>query len=133
MRLKINKDNYITGYGCFGNPEYPEYTWKDAPEDLTDNHGNYLYKYSVKDGNKTVTDMEGKETEEPTKIITVTYDPQPLTAEQKEKDREQLIESKIPYTIGQELALINKGIKDSKNLEYLEYRATVEKIKGETK
>ena len=128
--IHTDKDNYILGWNSPTKDQLKELA---KATELRDRHGNLQYKYTEIDGTIKGIGIDGEVTEEPTKIITVTYDPQPLTAEQKEKDREQLIESKIPYTIGQELALINKGIKDRKNLEYLEYRATVEKIKGETK
>ena len=99
------KDEYIKGWNSPSREELKELA---IIEELKDKHGNYLWKW---DGEKPI------------------YDPQGLTAEQKEKDRTDLIEKEIPFTLAQEIALINKGIADKKDPEYVSYREKVEEIK----
>lgn len=108
MRIKLSGE-YIAGYGCFGNKTFPEFEWKEPPENFRDQHGNFLYLW---DGKKPV----------PVDII--------LTDEQKAKERSQKIEAEVPYTFGQELALINKAIENGiEDEEYVEYRKTMQKLK----
>lgn len=107
MRLKLI-NNRIVGYGAFGNCDYPKHNWVDTPENIMDKYNNPLYRW---DGKNPI------------------LDPMSPSPEQIEKERTDLIEKEIPFTLAQEIALINKGIKDSKDLEYLEYQDIVEKIK----
>lgn len=106
MRLKL-KENKIMGYGAFGNKDYPIYSG-EIPKEITDIHGNPLYGF-----------IDGK--------IVPLEDPRTLV--QLEKERTDAIEREIPYTLAQEIALTNKGIKNKEDPEYLEYRETVDKIK----
>lgn len=106
MRLKVI-DNKILGYGAFGNPEYPEYNG-EVPDLLVDNHNNPLYEY-----------INGE-------IVSIQ---DPRTEDQKEKDRTDLIEKEIPYSLAEEIALINNGIQNKEDPEYLTYRQIVEEIK----
>ena len=51
---------------------------------------------------------------------------------QIEIDRCRSIEKRIPYSITEEISLINKGIKNKEDPEYIEYRKVVNKIKRGT-
>lgn len=119
MRLKLNNDNYIVGYGCFGNPDYPEYEWSDAPEELTGDYNLPLYKW---DGTKPV------------------YSPQPYTPEQLEEMRAEWIRTKIEKLYPQDLQLkINTEAMDSilsgqgGTTEFAQMNADRQKIKEESK
>lgn len=99
------KDAYITGWN---SPSKEDLEKLSEIKELQDKHGNYQYKW-----------IDGE----------VIFDPQELTPEQIEKERTDLIEKEIPFTIAEEIALINKGIKDKEDPEYLEYREIIENIK----
>jgi len=103
--IDINKDGFITGWNSPSKRELKELSIID---ELKDSHGNYLYKW---DGEKPVL----------FDII--------LTDKQKDKERSTKIEAEIPYTIQEELALINKGIIDKDDIEYVNYRSIIEGIK----
>ncbi len=111
MRIKFNENNDVTGYGCFGNPEYPEYSWENPPERLIDDYGNFLYSWDVE--NKTVI----------AKTVV-------LSAEQKTVKRSRDIKGENPYSADEEFALINKAILNGvTDEEYVAYRATIEALK----
>lgn len=74
MRLKLDNEGYISGYGCLGNHDYPEYDWVKIPEVLVDNYGQPLYFW---DGEKPV------------------YKPQGYTAEQLEEMRKEWVKAEI--------------------------------------
>ena len=100
------KNDYITGWNSPSKEDLEKLSVIGM--NLQDKHGNYQYKW-----------IDGE----------VVLDPISLSAEQIEKERTDLIEKEIPFTLSQEIALINKGIKDKEDPEYLEYREVVESIK----
>jgi len=104
------KDDYIVGWNSPSKEEMEELKVITL-ENQFDNHGNLQWKW-----------LKGK----------AVFKPMKLTADQLEKDRTDKIEKEIPYTIPQEIALINKGIKNKEDPEYVKYRKTVNKIKKST-
>ena len=108
MRIKLNTENYIVGYGCFGNPDYPEYEWKNQPEKLTGEFNLPLYKW---DGTKPV------------------YSPQPYTPEQLETSRKDTCREEIRklYSIEDELKILRKAVQSTEP-DYVKYNLAVENI-----
>lgn len=51
MRLKLDENNKIIGYGAFENIDYPEYNWTDKPEIIIDEYNQPLFYW---DGEKPV-------------------------------------------------------------------------------
>ncbi len=91
MRLKLNKDNYIVGYGAFGNPTYPEYEWEKTPELLTGKYNRPLYKWN------------GKEP---------VYLPKPYTPEQTEQLRKEWCKKEIKklYSSDEEAQILRENM-----------------------
>jgi len=112
MRIKLNKENYIIGYGCFGNPDYPEYEWQNPPEKLTGEYNLPLYKW---DGTKPI------------------YSPQPYNPEQTEQLRKTKVKTEIRklYSVEDELKILRKAIASTEP-EYIDYNNDVEKIISES-
>jgi len=106
--IELNEDGYIIGWSVSNENEKINIQ-KITIENHFDRFRNPQWKWI---NNKAV------------------FSPRKLTAEQKEKDRTDAIEKEISYTIQQEIALINKGIKNKDDEEYLAYRIEVDKIKA---
>ena len=121
MRLKLNNDNYITGYGCFGNPDYPEYEWIDKPEIITDDMNQPLYFYDA----------------ESQKVI---YKPQLYSIEQTEQLRKEWCQAEIRKNSSAEdeikilrenMINITSGQGDTR--EFSDYNSNVKNIIKESK
>ncbi len=104
--INTNEDNYITGWN---SPTKEQSELLSVIDELKDKHRNYKWQW-----------IGGE----------VILNPQEPTVEQKEKERKNKIEKEIPYSIGEEIALINKGIDDKEDPEYIKYRSDVELIKS---
>ncbi len=103
------KNGYIEGWND-PTPEEAE-KLKIIGQDLTDSYNNLQWKW--------LDYPKG----------TPIFQPMELNAEQKEKERSKKIEAEIPYTIQEEIALINKGVLNKIDSDYLDYREKVEAIK----
>lgn len=112
MRVKLNAEKYIVGYGCFGNPDYPEYEWQDPPEKLKNKSGNLLYRW---DGEKPI------------------FSPQPYTPEQLEELRKDWCQAEIKklYPADKESQILRKALAGDKT-DYDEYHTTIENIIAES-
>jgi len=120
MRLKIVDGDRIGGYGGYGNRSYPEYEWKDPPEQLRDEFGRLRYRW---DGEKPV------------------LDPIPPTPEEKiEKEkREKLADLRAAYPQEKVLNLQDAAIRalaDGQPLpkeytDYTDFKASLNAIQPE--
>ncbi|MEW5817700.1 MAG: hypothetical protein AB1798_20185, partial [Spirochaetota bacterium] len=119
-RLTLN--NYITSfviqYPAESNPE-----WEDNPPPLPEMQGvGALFDQYGKPKYQLIDK----------KIV---YNPQMLTTEEKERERKKYVVAKIRelYSVDEEIKLINRGIMDSRDQDYIIYREKVEAIKLTTK
>ena len=108
MRIKLNKENYIVGYGAFGNKDYPEYEWEHLPKELTGEFNLPLYKW---DGTKPV------------------YSPQPYTPEQEEDIRKTEVRAEIRklFSVEDEIKILRNAVKSTETI-YTKYNKDIENI-----